>query len=650
MKYLFPLVALTTALAWHNTVLSAKAPAESRLLHKAPITLTNYAPDITIRFPVPLICGRLADANITSVVVVNTSSNRDTRLMAGLTREGCFKALTELVPGENRLVIRAGNNELALTINYRPQTNPYVVRVFYLTDKSGSTEYQTPIENDPQDYRGRLDTAAKLMQTFTAERMYDLGFGRVTFNLEFDADGRVIVRTLRADEPAEFYHKMDGLELWSYAGRLIGRKMPHRTAKNLVIPAFTRFDPNTAKAYAHTALGGGSLALFGGGNLFTWPASITEAQKTFMDTTIIDTKSFFSDSVGRHTFWATASTTIGAALHELGHTLGLPHSRDPHDIMTRGFDRFNRAFTLVEPPHARRNKTYEFGDDEVAFWAPPSAAWLKFTRWLALDRKDFSRQNTTRITADQPSGDITVRSDNGIGAVVIAPGGDSAVNIPIDHNMPPPQELRIPGTELAGYSGEDRLMIRVLDTQGLSKVVNTRELVVRSFVRSWRFSPITALWSDPQAFVPVDANWLEAVAAAAASVKLARSETPYVDFLPHFPPGKRQNTAAYAVRAFTSDKPRDIRVHTGSDDALRLWLNGKLVTEVLALRPAQIDSESNTAAIKQGRNVLIAEVSQAGGGWGLYLRMDDNRGNELIITEDDRIAELAPSGAGPRAH
>ncbi len=650
MKYLLPLAALGAVLACHNRALPAEGPAESGLFHKAPIILTNYAPDITIRFPVPLICGRLADANVTSVVVVNTSSNHDTRQMAGLAHNGCFKALTELVPGENRLVIRAGSDELALTITYRPQTNPYVVRVFYLTDKSGSTEYQTPVENDPQDYRGRLDTAAKLMQTFTAERMYDLGFGRVTFNLEFDADGGVVVHEIRGDEPAEFYHKMDGLELWSYTGRLIGRKMPHRTAKNLVIPALTRFDPNTHKAYAHTALGGGSLALFGGGNLFTWPASITEAQKTFMDATIIDTKRFFSDSVGRNTFWATASTTIGAALHELGHTLGLPHSRDPHDIMTRGFDRFNRAFTLVEPPHARRKRSYEFSDHEIAFWAPPSAAWLKFTRWFALDRKDFSRQNATRITADQSSGDIIVRSDNGIGAVIIAPGGDSGVNIPIDYNIPPPQELRIGGTELAGYSGEDRLMIRVLDTQGLSKVVNTRELMVRSFVRSWRFSPITAPWNDPQAFVPVDANRLEAVAAAAASVRLSRSKTPYVDFLAHFPPGKRQNTAAYAVRNFTSDKTRDIRIHTGSDDALRLWLNGELVTEVLALRPAQIDSESNTAAVKQGRNILIAEVSQAGGGWGLYLRMDDNKANDLIITEDDRIAELAPSAAGPRAH
>ena len=649
MKYLLPLLALAAVLACHNKAIAAEAPPESRLLHDAPIALTNYTSGTTIRYPVPLIRGRLTDANVTSVVAVNTSSNRDTRRMTGLARNGSFKALTELVPGENKLVIRVGNDELALTINYRPQTNPYIVRVFYLTDKSGNTEYQSPIENDPQDYRGRLDTAARLMQTFTAERMYDLGLGRVTFNLESDADGRVIVHEIRADQPAEFYHKMNGLELWSYIGRLIRRKMPHPNAKNLVIPAFTRFDPNTGKTYAHTALGGGSLALFGGANLFTWPASLPDAQKTFMDTNIIDTTSFFSDSVGRHTFWATASTTIGAALHELGHTLGLPHSRDPHDIMTRGFDRFNRAFTLVEPPHARRKKPYEFEDDEIALWAPPSAAWLKFTRWFALDRKDFRREDRTRITADQSSGDIIIDSKNGIGAVVIAPGGDSGVFIPIDYNMPPPQEIRIPGTELAGYPAEDRLMIRVLDTQGLSKVVNARELMDRSFVRSWRFSPITAPWNDPQAFVPADANRLEAIAAAAASVELSRSETPYVDFLAHFPPDRQQNTAAYAVRTFTSDKPRDIRIHTGSDDALRLWLNGELVTQILALRPAQIDSESNTAAIKQGCNILIAEVSQAGGGWGLYLRMDDNKANDLIITENDKIAELAPSAAGPRA-
>jgi hypothetical protein len=635
---------------WYENPHAAAGPAKAK---KPAISVTNYTNGTTIRYPVPLIRGKLADANATSVKVINTSSNRSTREMEGLAYEGNFKVLTELVGGSNKLIILAGSDELALTLHYKPQTNPYIVRVFYLTDNTGNTEYQTPIEDELQDYRGKLETAMKLMQTFCAERMNDFGFGRVTFNLEFDADGRVQVHNLRAEDKAEHYHRMDGLKLWSYSSRLISRRLPHPKAKDLVIPAFTRFDPNTGKTYAHTALGGGTLALFGGGNLFTWPSSLADAQKGFMDTRIIDTKNFFSDSVGRHTFWAAASTTIGAALHELGHTFGLPHSRHNNDIMTRGFDRFNRVFTLIEPAHARRKESYEFKENEIAFWAGSSAAWLKFSRWFALDEKDFSEQNKTAITMEQDSGNIVVTSAHGIGGIVLADKGDTYTHIPIDYNQPAPQRVDVPPARFGRHLTGEHTAIRVIDTQGISTVVTLRELMPRSFIQSWRFASVTVPWEDPKSFVPVDSKRLNVIAASTASARLSKSETAYVDFLDHFTVGKRDNIAAYAVRTFTSDKARDVRIFTGSDDALRVWLNGELVTEALALRAAEMDSESNSAKIRAGENTLIAEVSQGAGGWGLYLRIDDQKGNDLVLTEDGKLvapdmpaSQINPAGGG----
>jgi hypothetical protein len=624
-------------LFWYENPHAATSPAKAK---RPAISVTNYTNGTTIRYPVPLIRGKLADANATSVKVINTSSTRCTREMEGLAYKGNFKVLTELVPGSNRLIIRAGGDELALTLNYKPQTNPYIVRVFYLTDKTGNTEYQTPVENDLQDYRGKLDTAMKLMQTFNAERMNEMGFGRVTFNLEFDEEGRIKVHKLRADDEAEDYYRMDGLKLWSYAGRLISRRLPNPKAKNLVIPAFTRFDPNTGKIYAHTALGGGTLALFGGGNLFTWPGSLADAQKAFMDTRIIDTKKYFSDSVGRHTFWAAASTTIGAALHELGHTFDLPHSLHNNDIMTRGFDRFNRVFTLIEPLHAHRKESYEFKESEIAFWAGSSAAWLKFNRWFALDEKDFGETNKTIITMEKDSGNIVVTSDHGIGGIVLAEKDNTYINIPIDYNQPAPQRVVVPLTKFGRYLSGERPAVRVIDTQGLSKVVTLRELMPWSFVRSWRFASVTVPWEDAKSFVPVDSNRLKIIAASAASAKLSKSETAYIDFLTHFPTERRQNVVAYAVRTFTSDRARDVRIFTGSDDALRVWLNGKLVTEVPALRAASIDSESNSAKLGAGENTLIVEVSQGDGGWGLYLRIEDQKGNGMALTEDGKVVTI----------
>ena len=615
------------------------------------IRLTNYTDNTTIRFSVPLIRGTLADANATFVTITNTSSNRTTRKIQGLAHKGRFKALTELVPGANKLVIRAGRAELPLTLNYKPQTNPHVVRVFFLTDKTGNTEFQTPIENDPQDYRGKLGTAMKLMQTFTAERMHDLGFGRVTFNLELDEAGRVRVHTLQADDAAEHYHKMDGLKLWQYAGRLIRQKYANRYAKNLVVPAFTRFDPKTKKTYAHTALGGGSLALFGGANLFTWPSTLEDVQKTFTDTTRIDTTRFFSDSVGRHTFWATASTTIGAALHELGHTFGLPHSQSPHDIMTRGFDRFNRVFTFIEPPDARRKQSYEFNENQIARWDPPSAVWLKFNRWFALDDRDFTGQNKTVVTADDHLRTIQISSENGIGAIVLGPKGIAAGHVPIPahrDNQPPPRNVTVPMAEFGKYLTGEHPEIRIIDARGLTKKVPLADLMPQPFVRSWRFASITSPWEDHKSFVHIDEKTLKAITASAASTKLSSFAMPYVDFLPHFSNEKRRNIVGYVVRTFTSDKPRDVRIFTGSDDALRVWLNGKLITQILALRTAAIDAESAEASLPEGQNTLIAEVSQAAGGWGLYLRIEDKTTGDLVITDEGRITELNLSPNQPR--
>ena len=130
---------------------------------------------------------------------------------------------------------------------------------------------------------------------------------------------------------------------------------------------------------------------------------------------------------------------------------------------------------------------------------------------------------------------------------------------------------------------------------------------------------------------------LAKVAASAAELELVASPRRFVDFSAHFPKGHRTDVAGYVMRRIQCDKPHRIRVFTGSDDALRVWLNDELVTSVLALRGAKRDSESNLAELRAGTNTLIAEVSQAGGGWGLYMRFEDERGNDLSLTDNGRL-------------
>ena len=92
-----------------------------------------------------------------------------------------------------------------------------------------------------------------------------------------------------------------------------------------------------------------------------------------------------------------------------------------------------------------------------------------------------------------------------------------------------------------------------------------------------------------------------------------------------------------------SDKPRQIKLFTGSDDGLRVWLSGKLIQEVLALRAATIDADSCTADLQAGDNTLLVEVSQSGGGWGLYLRLEDTAGKKLRLDDTGALSEAPPA-------
>lgn len=140
----------------------------------AQVRVENHASGDELRYPVALLRGAVLGAVSADLRITNLSSALPTRASTTRLFRGSFKALVELVPGNNQIRLESGVDKMELVLIYRPMTTPYVVRIVYLTDREGNTlAYPTQKPNDPQDYAAKLATAGRLMQTFTAESMND---------------------------------------------------------------------------------------------------------------------------------------------------------------------------------------------------------------------------------------------------------------------------------------------------------------------------------------------------------------------------------------------------------------------------------------------------------------------------------------------
>ncbi len=96
----------------------------------------------------------------------------------------------------------------------------------------------------------------------------------------------------------------------------------------------------------------------------------------------------------------------------------------------------------------------------------------------------------------------------------------------------------------------------------------------------------------------------------------------HVDLLPLMEP--KTWGAAYLTTTLVSPDERDVELKFGSDDALKVWLNGQEVVSRLVDRAAAPDQESARATLKAGENRLLAKVVQGHTGWEFYFRMAGN--------------------------
>lgn len=89
------------------------------------------------------------------------------------------------------------------------------------------------------------------------------------------------------------------------------------------------------------------------------------------------------------------------------------------------------------------------------------------------------------------------------------------------------------------------------------------------------------------------------------------------------------NVTAYAFAEIFVRKDRDVQLKCGSDDGIRIWVNGKMVHSKLELRSLKVDEDSVDIKLKQGPNTLLVKVCEKGGGWSFHVRLLDQKGRPL---------------------
>jgi CubicO group peptidase (beta-lactamase class C family) len=83
--------------------------------------------------------------------------------------------------------------------------------------------------------------------------------------------------------------------------------------------------------------------------------------------------------------------------------------------------------------------------------------------------------------------------------------------------------------------------------------------------------------------------------------------------------------SAYAYAVIVADAAKQVMFAIGSDDAVKVWHNGKLVHKMWAPRGIVQDNDIIPLSLVKGKNEILIEVQDMQGGWGFTARFLDGK-------------------------
>lgn len=91
------------------------------------------------------------------------------------------------------------------------------------------------------------------------------------------------------------------------------------------------------------------------------------------------------------------------------------------------------------------------------------------------------------------------------------------------------------------------------------------------------------------------------------------------------PGGDVNDYCSYAViNAVSKSKQNGVEARVGSDDSVKVWMNGEEVHKNAVNRGAGDFQDTFDVDLKQGDNVFMVKVCERGGGWSMFVGIDAN--------------------------
>jgi hypothetical protein len=88
-----------------------------------------------------------------------------------------------------------------------------------------------------------------------------------------------------------------------------------------------------------------------------------------------------------------------------------------------------------------------------------------------------------------------------------------------------------------------------------------------------------------------------------------------------------EQAIVYGLAHVLSPDDREAALLLGSDDGVRVWVNGEIVHTNPIYRAAEPDLDRITVRLKKGWNKVLIKVLQGAGAWRFYVRFADPAGD-----------------------